>query len=531
MKILVRHLDYVNEIFEFEANVKDSLTGKVYNKTNNVHVYNDKYKIELLKPDKRFRMNSNYTNFVKLLNIDGSPVVKSDKKLKIVYGFGYEGKGQQKSVETNVVNGIAKLNFRIEDNGELPFNETVGNQTMLRNDYMKSVVSMDAHYDGERLYLPVIDEDTNNCSLDLNIKDEEFEKAYNVGEEIEFEFSDQLKSRHAVVYNVVTRKGVIVADQINNPKIRSFKVKVTSEFYPKANIVVHSFCGGTLPAETITVNVNSFDERISLLKTGNDIESKDVKGAIEKQIGCNGNDYLSSCSPDSNYERESNEKLQDSGLIHFTNIRYPRMVMYYDSEVLRSGVIDTNNTGKSSITRQIPDSITSWFITSFAINKEDGFGLSDTKSKIKVFRPFFIRPSLPYSVIRGETVAIPVTVYNYVNTPQTVELQMENNGEFEFVTAEAEENEIAFSKDTKTKNVVVPANDGLTVSFLVKPKKVGYISIKVIAISASSTDGIIEKLLVKPEGDTVYKNKAKLLNLKSGEKVEEVIDINLPENK
>lgn len=51
--------------------------------------------------------------------------------------------------------------------------------------------------------------------------------------------------------------------------------------------------------------------------------------------------------------------------------------------------------------------------------------------------------NLPYSVIRGEIVAIPIVVYNYMNKDLTVEIILENNSkEFEFaeVSNEVHEN-------------------------------------------------------------------------------------------
>lgn len=56
--------------------------------------------------------------------------------------------------------------------------------------------------------------------------------------------------------------------------------------------------------------------------------------------------------------------------------------------------------------------------------------------------------NLPYSVIRGEIVAIPVVVYNYMNKDLTVEVLLENNNkEFEFaeVSNEVHDNKRMFN--------------------------------------------------------------------------------------
>jgi len=40
---------------------------------------------------------------------------------------------------------------------------------------------------------------------------------------------------------------------------------------------------------------------------------------------------------------------------------------------------------------------------------------------------------LPYSVIRGEAVAIPIVVFNYMDKSLTAEVTLENSREFDFV--------------------------------------------------------------------------------------------------
>lgn len=40
--------------------------------------------------------------------------------------------------------------------------------------------------------------------------------------------------------------------------------------------------------------------------------------------------------------------------------------------------------------------------------------------------------NLPYSVIRGEIVAVSIVVFNYLNKDLTVEVVLDNEGQFEF---------------------------------------------------------------------------------------------------
>lgn len=52
--------------------------------------------------------------------------------------------------------------------------------------------------------------------------------------------------------------------------------------------------------------------------------------------------------------------------------------------------------------------------------------------KVRVFRPFFVSLDLPYSVIRGEIVAIPVVVFNYMDKDVIADVTLENAGQFDF---------------------------------------------------------------------------------------------------
>ena len=62
--------------------------------------------------------------------------------------------------------------------------------------------------------------------------------------------------------------------------------------------------------------------------------------------------------------------------------------------------------------------------------------------QLQVFRPFFIQLNLPYSVIRGEIVAIQVVLFNYMNKKIEAELTFENIGDFEFIENGSDDNEL-----------------------------------------------------------------------------------------
>ena len=85
--------------------------------------------------------------------------------------------------------------------------------------------------------------------------------------------------------------------------------------------------------------------------------------------------------------------------------------------------IGSNVTGERILTAKVPDSMTSWHLSAFAISTTHGLGIAKPDT-LKVFRPFFVSTKLPYAVIRGEKVSIVTTVFNYMATCATVSLTL-----------------------------------------------------------------------------------------------------------
>ena len=67
-------------------------------------------------------------------------------------------------------------------------------------------------------------------------------------------------------------------------------------------------------------------------------------------------------------------------------------------------------------------------------------------------------------------------------------------------------------------------------SFMITPKTLGYISISVTATSKLAGDGVDRKLLVKPEGETQYRNKAIFVDLRSGGEFKTNVTLDFPKN-
>jgi len=141
--------------------------------------------------------------------------------------------------------------------------------------------------------------------------------------------------------------------------------------------------------------------------------------------------------------------------------------------------------GRASLQIEVPDSITTWMLHAVAVSKEKGLGMAE--DELKAFQPFFLTIDLPYSAIRGEEFPIRVAIYNYLNQPQSVLVQVEKADWFDLL-------------DESEKTIDIKANDIGGAEFKIKPTKLGINQVKIIAQSQEAADAMIKTLIVEPEG-------------------------------
>lgn len=188
--------------------------------------------------------------------------------------------------------------------------------------------------------------------------------------------------------------------------------------------------------------------------------------------------------------------------------------------------------GEHQFKKRVPDTITSWVISAFSVNSENGLGLTKEPTKVTTFKSFFASISLPYSVKRGEILSIPVTIFNYLDTTVNAEVTFFNDdNDFEFVDLNDEANEVVNADHQRHRTISIKSKDANGLFFSIRPLKVGQITIKVVVGSAVAGDGIQKILLVTPEGVPQYVNKALLLNLLNDDNtIDHEFTIDLPEH-
>ncbi|XP_060518644.1 CD109 antigen-like isoform X2 [Cylas formicarius] len=187
--------------------------------------------------------------------------------------------------------------------------------------------------------------------------------------------------------------------------------------------------------------------------------------------------------------------------------------------------------GKTSIRRKAPSTLNSWLISGFSLDPIMGIALMAQPKKLKVAKSFVVSLDLPYSVQKGEILAVPVVISNYNGPDFTAEITLHNTEQnFEFAEVSNDVNATKKIELYKRKKVNVKKNGGAAVSFMITTLKAGMIEIKVTANSPRNQGTIIKHLKVEVGGETEYYSKSVLIDMRQSNPYKKSINFTVPKN-
>jgi uncharacterized protein YfaS (alpha-2-macroglobulin family) len=186
----------------------------------------------------------------------------------------------------------------------------------------------------------------------------------------------------------------------------------------------------------------------------------------------------------------------------------PRLRQYFPETMLWLADAVTDESGRMNLQMPLADSITTWRITALASSQEGQLGSAAVP--LRVFQDFFIDLNLPLSLTVGDEIAVPVGIFNYLEEPQTVRLELEPSPWFELL-------------DPAEKSVEIAANDISVAYFRIRVKAFGLQPFKVTAWGSSLSDAILKEVRVFPNGKQIHQNQSD--RLQPGEPVETLVRI------
>lgn len=603
---LVKDLQLERDIFEreveFFALVTEDHTGRKYNKTQKLSLFDKDVKVELINRNKAIKPGMEHEFKFKVAYQDDTPVEDNGPEMLVEI---YTRQDTINSTSAKVVAGLAEVRFHVPKDLDFP---------------LYSYINPRVHYRGKKYTLAGVELFESQSKQFMQISfprltrrsvSDPAKRVANVNDDLRVRVV-ATEAMNQVTCQAIARGDIVwaLSRDAKNQSEFEFDAKISPKMTPEAQILcfyirkdnkemiadseflhiagmiknsvkLNTDHNEAKPGQEVEVNVltkpNSLvgvlgiDQSVLLLKSGNDITLDDVT----KETKSYGSSRFASRS---SAPTDAESLFETTDFVVLTNTliakkRHPIFFMsasaaYSDKIVLATSsssdnevnppefqlkrvksqpvvirsqfpetwLWDNATVGQDGIAHfkaKVPDTITSWILSAFSLNEEFGFGLSTGKTSVRVFRPFFIKLNLPYSIIRGEIVNIQAVVFNYGKRPVSAIVTMENkNDEYDFVEAANDiDDENLSSAKSQSRMINIDPQDGSPVSFLVKPKKLGQIEIRMIARTDLASDGISKRLLVKAEGQTQYINKALVLDLPGTQStVSHNFSIDVPEN-
>ncbi|MBN2573761.1 MAG: alpha-2-macroglobulin [Deltaproteobacteria bacterium] len=166
----------------------------------------------------------------------------------------------------------------------------------------------------------------------------------------------------------------------------------------------------------------------------------------------------------------------------------PRVRQSFPETLYVNPALITGADGKASISVDMADSITDWRVSSLAHTA--GGKLGGGIGAIRVFQEFFVDIDFPATLTRGDEVSFPIAVYNYLDTEQTVRVELQLGDWFTPLGDVGRDLTLAPGQVT-----------GLR--FPVRVDKVGRQSMTVKGTGGTRSDAVARSVLVLPDGQAV----------------------------
>lgn len=164
----------------------------------------------------------------------------------------------------------------------------------------------------------------------------------------------------------------------------------------------------------------------------------------------------------------------------------PRLREYFPETLLFEPALITDAQGKAVLDVDLADSITTWRMTAMASSRTGALGSQE--SGIRVFQDFFVDLDLPVALTQNDRVSIPVALYNYLDSPQDVRIEFEQEPWFKL------------EGDAK-QTIRLQPGQVTSMYFPIEVIEVGNHRLTVWAYGSEMSDAIRREIEVRPDGE------------------------------
>lgn len=163
-----------------------------------------------------------------------------------------------------------------------------------------------------------------------------------------------------------------------------------------------------------------------------------------------------------------------------------RLRQYFPETLFWLPELETDEQGHARIAVPVADSITTWRVTVLASDAEGNLGSAETG--MRVFQEFFVELDLPRFLTVGDEIDLPVSLYNYLDEPQTVDLTVQQAAWFEL------------SGDA-TQSVSLEPNQVAAAYISIRVLQPGLHDFQIAARGPLHNDAVLRQVEVLPDGE------------------------------
>ncbi|GCB60725.1 hypothetical protein scyTo_0009222 [Scyliorhinus torazame] len=484
-----------------KAVVIESLTGLTQSTDVNVTLSFKKYKLETVNHQKILKPPLNFTANVQVTRIDHKKLTPEDREnILIVYvsqtltlptasNVTFASGPLEYNSNVKNVRHTSTINVTVPESGfvkiQVPLLPNIVN-LWIKLTFEKAVEHISVYRNEQLSKRPFIQLQT--ASFDVKV---------GLPFEVSIEGSEVLNE---MTYQVVSKGQVVLTGKSH---LTTIKLTPELSWAPSASLLVYYIAeDGQIVSDALELNVEGiFANKVI----------QEMKAAAKYSKPING------------WYHPDVDVFQDNGLIVLTDAYIPYRKLFYHIALEDNIAFKTTSisdkaeeeqrvrmyfpetwiwldmlTGSSStvtLQRTVPDSLTTWVASAFAISKNQGLQVATTPAQLEVFKSFFLELNLPYSITRGEQLVLEINIFNYQEQTLEVWVTVEWNDLFDFIIVPDEKNTVP----NKQKGSVLSQGSHIFY-FPIKVKALGKVPITVKATSEVSFDAVSKYILVKAEG-------------------------------
>jgi hypothetical protein len=191
-----------------------------------------------------------------------------------------------------------------------------------------------------------------------------------------------------------------------------------------------------------------------------------------------------------------------------SQISTPRLREYFPETLLWQPSLETDKQGRAQINFKLADNITTWKMVVVGSTEDGQIGM--TEKEIKAFQPFFLDHDPPRFLTDGDEISLPVTVRNYLERPQKVDLDLKPENWFSVIGPMRKQINVAAgdaTRETFALRAISTIKDGKQ---------------RITAIGSDDSDSIEKPVTVRPDGEEVSVTASDIITDRSA------LELNLP---